>query len=78
MTGSAVRNSSGTATSVNTSKSPDPLHGYLDEAARAARDFRAVPVVHRSGAPASVQGVPFVHHVLLRVRVLLRAVRVGP
>jgi len=50
-----------------------------DETARGLRDFRvALLVVHRSGAPAPVQGVPVVHHVVLRVRVVLRAVRVGP
>lgn len=53
-------------------------HGDVDEAAtRVRRDFRVMPVVHRSRAPAPVPGVPIVYHVLLRLRVLLRVVRVG-
>lgn len=53
-------------------------HGSVNETARARRDFRAVPVVHRGRAPASVPSVPAIHHVLLRVRVVLRAVHIGP
>lgn len=53
-------------------------HGRVDEATRARRHFRAVLVIHRGRAPAPVPRVPSVHHVLLRVRVVLRAVRVGP
>lgn len=53
-------------------------HGDVDEAATRVRcDFRVMPVVHRSRASAPVPGVPIVYHVLLRLRVLLRVVRVG-
>jgi len=54
-------------------------HGRVHhQAARAGRRLRVLPVVHRNGTATFVQGVPFVRHVLLHIRVVLRAVRVGP